>query len=65
MVSAKPDRPLLILRKTRGNRYTLPVLLGCIEKEGLTGEFSVLIAASLEEAVQKENPGKRSSSSPS
>jgi B12-binding domain/radical SAM domain protein len=53
MVSVKGDLPLLILRKARGNRYTLPVLLGCIEREGLTGEFSVLIAGSLEEAVQK------------
>lgn len=53
MLPGKGDRPLLILRKTRGNRYTLPVLLGCLEREGLSGEVSIGIAGSLEEALQK------------
>ncbi len=53
MAPEKNDRPLLILRKTRWNRFTLPVLLGCIEGEGLTRELSILIAGSPEEAAQK------------
>src|SRR3972149_2058251 len=47
------ERPFLIFRKTRGNRFTLPVLLGCIEAEGLAGNFSLLLADSLEGIIRK------------
>ena len=53
MVSGRNDRPLLALRKTRENRYTLPVLLGCVEQEELTGDFRILIADSLDEITRK------------
>ncbi len=39
----------MAFRKTRENRYTLPVLLGCMEEEGLNRDFRILIADSLEE----------------
>lgn len=42
----KPERPWLIFRKTRGNRFSLPPLLGVLEKEGLSRELSILIASS-------------------
>ncbi len=53
MAAKKDNRPYFILRKTRGNRYTLPVLLGCIEAEGLSKEFRILIADTLEEIPPK------------
>ncbi len=43
------QRPFLVLRQTRQNRYTLPTLLGIIEKEGLQGQFRILLARSAEE----------------
>ena len=43
----------MALRKTRENRYTLPVLLGCIEEDGLTRDFRILIADSLEEIIRQ------------
>ena len=46
-------RPFLVWRKTRWNRFTLPILLGCIEGEGLTEHFRILIADSVEEILQK------------
>jgi len=49
MSREKFDRPLLAFRKTRENRYTLPVLLGCMEEEGLNRDFRILIADSVEE----------------
>ncbi len=42
-------KPYLALRKTRGNRYSLPVLLGCLETEGLTASFEVVIADTIDE----------------
>ena len=53
MAAERNDRPLLVFRKTRGNRYTLPVLLGCMEKEGLNRDFLILIADSSEEIIRK------------
>ena len=47
------DRPFLVLRKHRGNRFTLPVLLGCAEQNGLSKDFRVLLASSKEEIAQK------------
>ncbi len=47
------DRPLLIFRKSRGNRFTLPVLLGLAEQKGLSKEFRVLLASSKEEIEQR------------
>ncbi len=52
------DLPYLVFRKSWHNRYTLPVLLGSIEKEGLIGSFSVLTAKTIEEVVQGVGPGK-------
>jgi B12-binding domain/radical SAM domain protein len=46
------ERPKLIFRKTRGNRHTLPRLLGILEGEGLSGEFDVR----LEDSVSKITP---------
>jgi B12-binding domain/radical SAM domain protein len=53
MTLGRDGRPLLAFRKNRGNRYTLPVLLGCIEREDLTRHFSIFIADSPEDIVQK------------
>ncbi len=53
MASGRNVRPLLALRKTRENRYTLPVLLGCVEQEGLSRDFRILIADSLEEITRE------------
>jgi B12-binding domain/radical SAM domain protein len=58
MALEKDDRPFLILRKTRGNRYTLAALLGCLEGEGLAREFRIFIAGSLEEVSKKAASGK-------
>jgi B12-binding domain/radical SAM domain protein len=58
MSSASIDRPFLVFRKTRGNRFTLPVLLGCIEQEGLSADFRVLLAGSPEEIIQKGGMGQ-------
>ena len=58
MPSEKDDRPFLIFRKTRGNRYTLPALLGCLEGEGLSKDFCILIAGSLAEISPETASGK-------
>ena len=52
------DRPFLVLRKHRGNRFTLPVLLGCVEQRGLSKDFRVLLAVSKEEIAQKVRGGE-------
>ena len=49
----RDDRPFLVLRKHRGNRFTLPVLLGCAEQKGLSKYFRVLLASSKDEIEQK------------
>lgn len=54
----KDDRPLLILRKTRGNRFTLPALLGCLEHEGLSRQFCILTALSPDEVAKTAASGK-------
>jgi B12-binding domain/radical SAM domain protein len=43
------DRPFLIFRQSRQNRYTIPVLLGALERENLIDEFDILLARSVEE----------------
>jgi B12-binding domain/radical SAM domain protein len=53
MQEEKDKRPFLIWRKTRWNRFTLPVLLGCLEGEGLAEHFRTLIAGSVEEILPK------------
>jgi B12-binding domain/radical SAM domain protein len=58
MALVKDERPLLIFRKTRGNRYTLAALLGCLEGAGLAGSFCIFIAGSLEEVSKKAASGK-------
>jgi B12-binding domain/radical SAM domain protein len=52
------ERLFLVFRKTRGNRFTLPVLLGCMDQEGLSGDFRVLLAGSPEEIIEKDKQGK-------
>jgi B12-binding domain/radical SAM domain protein len=47
------ERPFLVFRKYRGNRFTLPVLLGCIEEKDLVEKYQILIANSREEIIQK------------
>ena len=46
-------RPFLAWRKTRGNRFTLPILLGCLEGEGLIEHFRIFIAGSVEEILKR------------
>jgi B12-binding domain/radical SAM domain protein len=58
MQEEKDHRPFLVLRKTRRNQFTLPVLLGCLEGEGLTENFRILIANSIEEIVKKVKKDK-------
>jgi B12-binding domain/radical SAM domain protein len=58
MALEKDDRPFLIFRKTRGNRYTLAALLGCLEGGGLAKDFRIFIAGSLEEVSKKAALGK-------
>ncbi len=48
----------MILRKTRQNKFTLPVLLGFLEGEGLTAHFRTLITSSMEEIFQGAGAGK-------
>jgi len=59
MPPEKNERPFLICRKTRANRYTLPALLGCLEGEGLTKDFRVLIVNSIDELLQKAGAGNK------
>jgi len=49
----RDERPILAFRKYPGNRFTLPVLLGCLEEEGLSRSFRVVIAQSGEEMARK------------
>ncbi|MBI5967119.1 MAG: TIGR04013 family B12-binding domain/radical SAM domain-containing protein [Deltaproteobacteria bacterium] len=58
MLPERGVHPLLVLRKTRENRYTLAALLGCLEGEGLNRDFHILIASSLEELTEKVAVGK-------
>jgi B12-binding domain/radical SAM domain protein len=57
VAAEEKDRPYLALRKTKGNRYSLPVVLGSLETEGLTREFEVVIAESSLEIA--ESLGRR------
>jgi len=52
MQGMRNDRPKLIFRKTRGNRHTLPRLLGIIEGEGLNADFHVQLGNSVKEIIQ-------------
>ncbi len=52
------DRPFLIFRRTRLNRYTLPALLGTMEKEGLSDSFSVFLAKTVEEMLPTGGSGE-------
>jgi B12-binding domain/radical SAM domain protein len=47
------EKPFLLFRKTWGNRYTIPVLLGCIEESGLSENFQIILVHSVEELRQK------------
>ncbi len=49
MTAKGKNKPYLVFRKTRGNRYSLPVLLGCLEAEGLSREFDIFIADTVAE----------------
>ncbi len=48
-MQVEDPRPFLVWRKTRWNRFTLPILLGCLEGEGLAEHFRILMAGSVEE----------------
>ena len=52
MQGMKMDRPKLIFRKTRGNRHTLPRLLGILEGEGLNQDFDVRLGDSIGEMIR-------------
>ncbi len=41
----------MIFRQSRENRYTLPVLLGCLEKEGVGRHFQIVVAPTMQEAA--------------
>jgi B12-binding domain/radical SAM domain protein len=58
MASGKSRRPLLIFRQSRENRFTLPILLGCIEKEGLTKQWEVLLCRSVPEILLQGRKGE-------
>jgi len=49
----RDDRLLLAFRRSPGNRFTLPVLLGCLEEKGLSQNFRVVFAQSKEELDRK------------
>jgi len=49
MAVGRDERPFLIFWKTRGNRFTLPVILGCLEGEGLHRSFRILLPGSAEQ----------------
>jgi len=49
----RDERLFLAFRKHPGNRFTLPVLIGCLEEKGLSQNFRVVIAQSREEMVRK------------
>jgi len=44
----------LIFRKTRGNRHTLPRLLGILEGEGQNQDFDIFLGDSIEEIIRLE-----------
>jgi len=50
--SMEKERPKLLFRKTRGNRHTLPRLLGILEGEGLNKDFDVRLGDSIGEIIQ-------------
>lgn len=52
----KEERPMLILRKTRENRYTLPTLMGGLEEKGWTQKIRITTAESLTEIKEKVQP---------
>ena len=52
------DRPFLVFRKSKGNRFTLPVLLGCMEQKGLSKDFRVLLAGSKSEMARQISGGE-------
>jgi B12-binding domain/radical SAM domain protein len=58
MALGKDERPFLIFWKTRGNRFTLPVILGCLEGEGLHRTFRILLAGSAEQIPEEASGAK-------
>ena len=54
----KENRPKLIFRKSRGNRHTLPRLLGILEGEGLNEDFHIEWGDSVKEIIQLTGEGK-------
>jgi hypothetical protein len=46
------ELPKFLFRKTRGNRHTLPRLLGILEGEGLNRDFDVRLGDSIEEMIR-------------
>lgn len=52
----KLERPTLILRKIRENRYTLPILMGGLEERGWTKKIKITTAESLLDIREKTQP---------
>ena len=53
MATEKSHRPWLIFCQSRENRFSLPILLGCIEEEGLTKQWKVLLCKSPQEILRQ------------
>ena len=58
MAMGRDERPFLIFWKTRENRYTLPVILGCLEGEGLHRDFRIILAGSMEQIPEEATSAK-------
>ncbi len=52
----KDERPRLLFRQTRENRYTLPSLLGGLEERGWTKNIKISLAPSLTDLREKVQP---------
>jgi B12-binding domain/radical SAM domain protein len=57
-MAIKGERPKLIFRKTRGNRHTLPRLLGILEGEGVSGDFNIRMEDSIAEMTPQGSGGR-------
>jgi B12-binding domain/radical SAM domain protein len=58
MASGESYRPMLIFCQSRENRFSLPILLGCIEEEGLTKQWEVLLCKSSQEILRRARRGE-------
>jgi B12-binding domain/radical SAM domain protein len=58
MEAGKSYLPLLIFRQSRENRFSLPILLGCIEEEGLAKQFDVVLCKSPRDLLLQGRQGE-------